>query len=560
MEFDTIVSGGTVVDGSGGPAARNDVGIVGGRITAVGDLSAATTGARIDATGLAVAPGFIDAHAHSDLAPLLAARDANLVLAPLRQGVTTEVCGNCGESPFPRTDPHGPEVDRGIDALFATGSGALPGFAAYAELLETLSESRAGALGGAAGTGLATNLAPLLGHGTLRGAAMGFADRAPTGDERALMSRLATTAFEQGAFGFSTGLIYAPGLYAQTDEIAEIARVAARFGAPYVTHMRDEADHVDDSIREALTIGERSGCGIQISHHKLAGPANWGRSSETLAMLDRARAAGRDVSVDVYPYTAGSTLLHALLPPWVNDGGLEDMLVRAADGTVRDRIAADFRTGLPGWQDLAGAAGWDKLVIAGSSGLPELEGRSIAELAESSGRTPVQEMCDLIGVDRGRTVVILHMMSADDVGAIGSWEGAMLGSDGIPVPGKATSTDRRDLRPRPAAARRRAPMGRTVRSGAPDDVDAGTALPDTRPRSNPGRRGRRPRGVRPRIGRRRSHLHRPAAATDRHPRRPRGRSCGDPRRAPHRRLPRAGAPGAVSPGPVGSVADGSMVC
>jgi N-acyl-D-aspartate/D-glutamate deacylase len=481
MEFDLIVSGGTVVDGSGGPTSRNDVGIIGGRIAAVADLSAATTADRVDAAGLAVAPGFIDAHAHSDLAPLLAPGDADLVLAPLRQGVTTEVCGNCGESPFPRSDAHGAEVDRAIAALFATGSAAASGFAAYAGLLGELADSRAGALGDAAGTGLATNLAPLLGHGTLRGAAMGFEDRAPTDDERALMARLAAEAFEQGAFGFSTGLIYTPGLYARIDEIIEIARVAARFDAPYVTHMRDEADHVDDSIREALTIGERSGAGVQISHHKLAGRSNWGRSSETLAMLDRARASGRDVSIDVYPYTAGSTLLHALLPPWANDGGLVDMLARVADRAVRDRITADFATGLPGWQDLAGAAGWDNLVIAGSPGRPGAEGRSIAVLSGDSGRTPVQEICDLIGVDRGRTVVILHMMSADDVGAISSWEAAMLGSDGIPVPGKP--------HPRIAgtfARALRAPDPGRPWDGLPDRVRRMTSMPAQRYRI-PGR-------------------------------------------------------------------------
>ena len=241
---------------------------------------------------------------------------------------------------------------------------------AYADLLDSLADSRDGALGSATGTGLATNLAPLLGHGTLRGAAMGFDDRPPTDDELALMVRLATEAFEQGAFGFSTGLIYSPGMYAAAGEIAEIASVAGRFDAPYVTHMRDEADHVADSIREALAVGAGAG-GVQISHHKLAGRPNWGRSAETLAMLDRARASGRDVSIDVYPYTAGSTLLHAVLPPWANDGGLGPMLGRVGDRAARDTdrprsghrpagLAEPGRSGgmgEPGHRRVAGAAG-----------------------------------------------------------------------------------------------------------------------------------------------------------------------------------------------------------
>lgn len=468
MEFDLVLTGGAIVDGTGVAASPGDVGVTGGRITAIGDLSAAIARDRVDAAGLAVAPGFIDAHAHSDLAPLLSPDDADLVLAPLRQGVTTEVCGNCGESPFPRTQRYGDALDRAVTALFATGDGASTGMAAYADLLGSLADSRIGALG--AGTGLATNLAPLLGHGTLRGAAMGFDDRPPTDDELTLMVRLATEAFEQGAFGFSTGLIYAPGMYATSGEIAEIAGVAGRFGAPYVTHMRDEADHVDTSIREALAVGEAAG-GVQISHHKLAGRPNWGRSTQTLAMLDRARAAGRDVSIDVYPYTAGSTLLHALLPPWANDGGLEPMHRRIPDRSVRDRIATDLAAGLPGWQNLAGPAGWDNLVIAGSPERPDADGRSIAELAADSGRPAVDIICDLIAADRGRTIVILHMMSADDVAAIQGWEGAMLGSDGIPAPGKP--------HPRIAgtfARALRAPDPRNPWAGLPDRIRRMTSM------------------------------------------------------------------------------------
>ena len=435
MEFDLVLAGGTIVDGTGAAAVRGDVGVAAGRIAAVGDLAAATATDRIDATGLAITPGFIDAHAHSDLAPFLSVDNADLVLAPLRQGVTTEVCGNCGESAFPRTEMFGAALDRAMAGLFAATKGASTGMGAYADLLNSLADSREGALGGGTGTGLATNLAPLLGHGTLRGAAMGFDNRPSTDDELALMVRLATEAFEQGAFGFSTGLIYSPGMYAAVTEIAEIARVAGRFDAPYVTHMRDEADHVEDSIREALAVGAGAS-GVQISHHKLAGRPNWGRSSDTLAMLDRARAAGRDVSIDVYPYTAGSTLLHALLPPWTNDGGLEPMLGRIGDRAARERIAADLVTGLPGWQNLAGPAGWQNLVIAGSPERPDVDGQSVAALAADSGRSPVDVMCDLIGADRGRTIVILHMMSADDVDAIQGWAGAMLGSDGLPAPGK----------------------------------------------------------------------------------------------------------------------------
>ncbi|MEO7126487.1 MAG: amidohydrolase family protein, partial [Nakamurella sp.] len=389
------------------------------------------------------------AHAHSDLAMFLPDEWRDVTVAPLRQGVTTEVCGNCGESPFPRTALHGDEVDKFTRAGFQVGLGAFDSFDSYAEFASTVP--------------LPTNQAPLLGHGMLRGAAMGFAARAPESDELDIMRRLAAQAFEQGAFGLSTGLIYTPGQFAETTEIVAIAEVAASFGAPYVSHMRDETDRVDASIREALTIGKLSGAGVHISHHKVAGQHNWGRSNQTLAMLDDARALGQDVTVDMYPYTAGSTSLHALLPPWANAGGLDSMLARLSDTSVRERIDRDFATGLPGWQDLAGASGWANVVIAGSPSDPQVEGVSIAEIASTTGRSPVEVVCDIVRADAAYTAVVLHMMAEDDVTAIQGWTGAMLGSDGVPLPGK----------PHPRIA---GTFSRALR--APEGVDPWRALSD----------------------------------------------------------------------------------
>jgi dihydroorotase/N-acyl-D-amino-acid deacylase len=425
VNVDVLILGGTLVDGTASAPHPADLAVAGGVVTAIGapgELAGATAITTLDATGRAVCPGFIDAHAHSDLAMFLPDQWRDITVAPLRQGVTTEVCGNCGESPFPRTPSHAAEGDEFTQVGFQVGLGGFDSLAHYAAQLDAVP--------------LPTNQAPLLGHGMLRGAAMGFADRAPTDDELALMQRLAAEAFEQGAFGLSTGLMYTPGQFAQTPEIASIAAVAARFGAPYVSHMRDEADRVDASIREALQIGERSGAGVHISHHKVAGRPNWGRSGQTLAMLDAARAAGQDVTVDVYPYTAGSTGLHSLMPPWVGSGGVAALLPRIADASIRDRIARDFGTGLPGWQNLVGGAGWQNVVIAGCPSDPSLEGLSVAEIASTTGRSPSDTACDIVQADAARTVVVLHMMAEDDVASIRGWEGAMLGSDGVPLPGK----------------------------------------------------------------------------------------------------------------------------
>ncbi|HET8591151.1 MAG TPA: hypothetical protein VFM01_16060, partial [Nakamurella sp.] len=392
-----------------------------------------------------------------------------LAVAPLRQGVTTEVCGNCGESPFPRTAAHGPAVDDYTRVGFQVDAGGFESLDAYAQALS--------------GVPMPTNQAPLLGHGMLRGAAMGFDDRPPGDDELALMRRLAYQAFEQGAFGLSTGLMYTPGQFAATAEVAAIAAVAARFDAPYVTHMRDEADRVHQSIAEALQIGRESGAGVQISHHKVAGRGNWGRSAQTLAMLDAARSAGQDVSIDVYPYTAGSTGLHSLLPPWVQAGGLAAQLPRMADRAVRERVARDFVTGLDGWQNLAGQAGWANVVIAGSPSDPAIEGLSVAQLAADSGRDPADVVCDIVSADAGRTVVVLHMMADDDVAAIRGWTGAMLGSDGVPLPGK----------PHPRIA---GTFARALRAPRPGDPWAGLADRVRRMTSMPAARYRVPdRGV-----------------------------------------------------------------
>src|SRR5581483_4168111 len=275
-----------------------------------------------------VAPGFIDAHAHTDLSYFAVGDQPELRLAGLRQGVTTEVCGNCGWTPFPRTDAFGADVDRHIGAIFPD---PVPLFESY------------GGFRAAAGKEpMAANLVPLIGHGTIRAAAMGLADRAPTADELRAMERLVAQAMEEGAFGLSSGLMYPPGVYSSAAEVTALATVAARYGGVYATHMRDEADHVVESVTETLRVGAAAGVAVQVSHHKVAGSRNWGRTAETLAAIERARASGLDVTVDAYPYTAGSTMLRALLPPWANDGGVEPLLQRLADPAAVRRMERDF--------------------------------------------------------------------------------------------------------------------------------------------------------------------------------------------------------------------------
>jgi N-acyl-D-aspartate/D-glutamate deacylase len=420
VTFDVVLEGGRVVDGTGGTPFKADVGLVGDRIDAVGDLATADARERIDVTGLAVAPGFIDVHTHSDVAPRLPDDHVELRLAAVRQGVTTEICGNCGFSTFPSGVEHAAAVHRHVRTLFGASAVAHSSLDAFREDVSS--------------AGLVTNLGSLVGHGTIRASVLGFENRPPTREEVRESARALEEACEQGALGFSSGLIYAPGVYADTAELVELSRVAAKHGVPYVTHMRDEADGVDASIDEALRIGVESGAAVQISHHKVAGKDNWGRTAETVPRIEAAREHGVDVAFDVYPYTAGSTMLAALLPPWANEGGIEELLARLRDRAARDRLRKDFSEGISGWQNLVGADGWDNVVIATAPTRPQDEGKSVRELA--AGGDEIDAVCEVLLAEDARVTVVVHMMAEEDVERVLASPLAIIGSDGIPLPGK----------------------------------------------------------------------------------------------------------------------------
>jgi N-acyl-D-amino-acid deacylase len=422
MGFDILIRNGLVVDGTGSAPRRVDVGIVADRIEAVDQLDQATGELVIDAAGKAVAPGFIDTHTHSDLAWRLGPDHVDVQAATIRQGVTTEICGNCGFSPFPFTAERRPDLERHVRVLFGHFGTAFENLAQLTSEIER--------------TGIYANLAPLVGHGSLRVGVLGFEARAPRDDELRSMKRLVAESFELGAFGLSSGLIYMPGVYARTEELVELARSVASYGRPYISHIRGETDMVADSVREAIRIGREAGMPTHISHHKTAGRHNWGRTEETLGIIEAARLAGTDVTVDVYPYTAGSTLLYAMLPPWVQEGGVPRMMDRLRDSQVRDRIKREFEGGPPQWENLARAAGWDGISIATCPGRPETEGHSIAELAREVGRDPADTVFDLLVEQSGQVTMILHMMGEADVARVLGYAGAMVGSDGIPLPGK----------------------------------------------------------------------------------------------------------------------------
>ncbi|WP_323746781.1 N-acyl-D-amino-acid deacylase family protein [Catenulispora pinisilvae] len=359
----------------------------------------------MDVSGLVVAPGFIDAHTHSDTAAIDGAEgrlDTAQVSASVVQGVTTEIAGNCGQSVFP---------------------GRYSGLAALSRAHTT------------SAIGRVNHLASLIGHGTVRAAVVGLSARAASASEITRMAAVVDEALAGGAVGFSTGLIYTPGSYADTAEVTALARVAARHGKPYVTHLRNEMAGVEGALEEAIAIARNSGAALHVSHHKTAGKFAWGRTEVTLARLAGLRDAGMDVTCDVYPYTAGSTALGAMLPPWAHDGGPARLLERLRDAGQRDLLRKAIAEGVPGWENTVGNGGWDRIVVAGAPRHAGYQGRTIADLAGSAGVDALDLVAELLLDEDGDVTIISHSMREDDVRRVLAAPFAMVGSDGVPKPG-----------------------------------------------------------------------------------------------------------------------------
>jgi N-acyl-D-amino-acid deacylase len=409
--LDIKFEGATVVDGTGTAGGRADVGLRGEAIAAVGDLSRERAGRTVSVAGRVLAPGFIDMHSHSDWT-LWTNRRAE---SKVRQGVTTEVVGNCGFSPAPASDGH-------LDDLRGFALRRWPGldfrWRTMGEYLDAFDAE-----------GTALNVVQLVGHGALRIAAMGFARRPPTMDELKAMQRLLSEAIEQGAWGLSTGLIYAPGSYATTEEIVDLARVARRRGI-YASHIRGEGATLLAAVREAIRVGRESDLPVQVSHIKAAGRPNWGRITDALALIDAAAAEGLDVMADVYPYTASSTTIRTLLPDWAQEGGMDAMVARLGDPAVRERIRREVEAPADG-QGLVERIGWDNVLISYCSRRKDAEGQRLSEIAAARGTSPLEAAIDLIVDERGQGAMILFQLDERDLRQALGHPRVMIGSDGM---------------------------------------------------------------------------------------------------------------------------------
>jgi N-acyl-D-amino-acid deacylase len=416
--FDLILKGGRVLDGAGNVDVLADVAVEAGRIGAIGQLGAAEAREIVDVTGLTVCPGFIDPHCHSDALPFA----TDPLPAKILQGVTTEVNGNCGSTAYPIVPATADLLKEHHAGLFADMPWDWTRAAGYFQRLEE--------------AGPVSNIAPLVGHGALRVAVMGFENRVPTDDELKAMQRLLAESLEDGAVGLSSGLIYAPGFYSHTPELVALASVLKGTGRPYCSHVRGETATLFDAHREAIEIGERNGIPVQHSHLKAAGRANHGHARELLALLEQARERGVDVTGDAYPYDAGSTRMAALLPPWSQEGGRELLLERLTIPAEREQIKRDFRDGIPGWENLAGAGGWDRVRISSVESNTSYLGKSIQQIADEHGSDAVDALCDVLIEERGRPTIVVTMMDEADVREILRHPLVMIGSDAIVTRGK----------------------------------------------------------------------------------------------------------------------------
>lgn len=420
QEFDLVVRNGTILDGTGGPEWRADLGLVGDTITAIGSIDPGRGSRVLDASGLHVSPGFIDIHSHSD-GTIFAYPTAD---SRAHQGITTEVTGQCGFSAAPL---EGVDADKRRSDL-EEETGATVGWTTIASYFDTLEQ-----------IGVSVNQAFLLGHGTLRQNVAGLEDRLLTEAELATVVRSVEEGMDLGAFGLSTGLEYTPGIFTPTEEIVTLARVIARRGGFYASHIRNEESGLLAAVQEAIQIGWEAGLPVQISHLKAAGIPNWPKQRAALNLIESARRDGVEVMADAYPYTAYSTGLTIFLPPWALEGGWERLGERLSNPTDRARIRSEVVSSVaedPG--------GFGLIVIASTKTEQNrnVVGMSVEEIGEAWGVEPVDAALRLVSEEEGTVSMIGHGMSPSNVEMVLSHPLVMIGSDGssIAPTGKAAET------------------------------------------------------------------------------------------------------------------------
>jgi dihydroorotase/N-acyl-D-amino-acid deacylase len=414
--YDLLIINGHILDGSGSPWYAGSVAVKDGKIAAVGRIPNGAAQRVIDAGGLTVAPGFIDLHSHSDYTLLVDGKAESKI----RQGVTTEILGE-SESAGPVLGPAAPEFDKEM-----TRYGLSRDWTTLGEYFARLERS-----------GSSVNIASYVGSGQVRMDVMGNVNRAPTAEEMEMMKGLVDHAMREGALGLASGLIYPPNSFATTDELIELAQVAARYGGMYTSHIRGEGNHWKRAIDEAIEIGEKAQVPVHVLHFKIDGQANWGQMAQQISEVQAARDRGVDITVDQYPYIASMTGLEMCLPPKYLEGASEQVVERLKDPKARTEIRAVIATGLPGWEadQVKSVGGWHGVLVASlqKTENKQYEGKRMDEVAKEMGKDPVDALCDLLISEGGSAEAVYFSMSEPDVELAMKQPWLGVGSDGVAV-------------------------------------------------------------------------------------------------------------------------------
>jgi len=395
--FDVVIRGGTVYDGTGAEGRRVDIAIKGDRIAQVGDLAAATAGTTVDASGFAVAPGFINMLSWATESLLVDGRSQG----DIRQGVTLEIFGE-GSSMGPLNDAMKQRITKEM--------GDIKYEITWTTLSEYLRELER--------RGISTNVASFIGATTIREHVIGLEDKKPTPQQLDEMRALVKQEMEAGALGIGSSLIYAPAFYASTEELIELCKVAAQYRGKYISHMRSEGNRLEEAVQELIRISREAAIPAEIYHLKAAGKTNWSKVDAVIDMVEKARADGLKITADMYTYTAGATGLDAAMPPWVLDGGYEAAYKRLKDPAIRKKIAQAIVTPSKDWENLYLAAGSpDRVLLVEfkSEPLKALTGKTLAEVARLRGETVTDTIMNLVLEDQSRVGTVYFMMSEDNV-------------------------------------------------------------------------------------------------------------------------------------------------
>jgi len=423
--FDLVIKNGQIVDGSGKAAFYGDVAVKDGEIVKIASQITEAAGEEIDAGGLQVTPGFIDNHCHSDRTVFTGSDSWNY----LEQGVTTQIAGQCGTSPAPFSEEYFYKFKAGCDETELTRRKAVS--ATPSSFMEE-----------ALHTGFGTNKAFFIGHSALRSNAMGFSDAKPDRKQMEQMKANIRLAMEAGYLGYSSGLEYAPSVYADTEELTELAGVLTEYGGIYASHIRGEGDTLLEAVKEAISVGENSGCDVLISHLKVCGKHNEGKSGEVLKEIDRAVARGVNVWADQYPYLAASAPLNAQLPPSLMVGGIEAFLERIAVPENRcaalDEIFHDSKT----FESCLYTAGFEGSLISAAEKTPQYVNRTVAQIAADEGKEPIDAVCDLLLANDGIVQGIYFSQNPTDLLRIMGHKRVFCGSDWSELPDRKKDRER----------------------------------------------------------------------------------------------------------------------